>query len=205
MRTRLLIVLVLASCGSEGVERTYSRGCELAPTPATRACDAPQPADTQGLPECSVLGVQIDQRCTGTGLVCYETTTCTDGRVWPSNFVSCMDVDDFDECPKSSRRYKRDIEYLSAADRAALARQIEGLALARYRYTDQDDPDLRLGFIIEDAPAAPFYTSGKRRVDLYALLAATIATVQEQDAKIRELERRLDQRVATSPPWSCSP
>src|SRR6185503_13978557 len=100
---------------------------------------------------------------------------------------------------RSSRRYKDDVRYLSVAQVRDLARQIEALPLATFRYDDQVGYRPRLGFVTEDAPAAPFVSEDGRTVDLYALLAASIAAIQAQDARIRALEEQVRACKASAP------
>lgn len=69
-----------------------------------------------------------------------------------------------------------------------LASQVEALRIARYRYKDRDES--HLGFITEDAANAAFVTPDGRRVDLCALLSASVAALQAQDARIKALEAR---------------
>ncbi|HUS33176.1 MAG TPA: hypothetical protein VMZ53_31960, partial [Kofleriaceae bacterium] len=118
---------------------------------------------------------------------CYVERTCADGRVVASDFLECAAEQSHRCFTKSSRIYKDDIAYLSEPELDALAAQIADLKLARYRY--KDEPGNRLGFIIEDAPDAPWVSTDHRRVDLYALLASSIAALQQQDARIRQLEQ----------------
>jgi hypothetical protein len=63
-----------------------------------------------------------------------------------------------------------------------------------------------MGFIIDDAPSAPFLTPHGERVNLYGYLSAAVITLQEQQATIEELRRKVDaleaertKRVTRSP------
>src|SRR6266849_6399085 len=70
------------------------------------------------------------------------TTTPTCHRALPSR--------QFGGCPISSRRFNKDVQYLTTADAKLLAEQLQHIRLARYTYKGQTEP--RLGFIIEDDP-----------------------------------------------------
>ncbi len=108
-----------------------------------------------------------------------------------ADYLVCVDKIPGRCLTRSSRRYKDDVRYLSAAQVQDLARQIESLPLATFRYDDQVGYRPRLGFLTEDAPSAPFVSEDGRTVDLYSLLGASIAAIQAQDARIRALEQQV--------------
>jgi hypothetical protein len=116
-------------------------------------------------------------RCGGSGKV-----VCTSG-VW--------EVQDGGPCPVSTRTAKKNIHYLTDTEVRSVALQTQGLRLASYEYRD---PALgrgpKLGIIIEDAPAAPAVDGERRMVDVYGFASMLLATVQEQERRIAELERR---------------
>lgn len=141
----------------------------------------------RGLKSCAALHVKVSTACKTGAPACYVERTCPDGRVVPSDFLECAAEQSSHCFTRSSKIYKEGIAYLSDDELASLAAQIEQLEVARYRY--KDAPDQRLGFVIEDAPDAPWVSSDKRHVDLYALLASSIVAIQQQDARIRQLER----------------
>lgn len=93
-------------------------------------------------------------------------------------------------CPRSTRAAKRDIAYLTAPEAERLSREVLATRLATYEYTE---PLLagrrRLGFILEDQPAASYVREPDRSsVDLYGYTSMLVATVQAQDRRIRTLE-----------------
>jgi|CXWL01.1.fsa_nt_gi hypothetical protein len=96
-------------------------------------------------------------------------------------------------CPVSSRRAKRDVHYLTDAERQSLASQVLSTPLATYEYTD---PALagsrRLGFIIEDRPSAFSVNPEANQVDLYGYVSELLATVQEQHRQISALREEVD-------------
>ncbi len=120
-----------------------------------------------------------------------------------ADFLVCVKEQPSRCLTRSSRRFKQDAHYLSAGELRDLARQIEALPLARYRYAEETGRE-RLGFLVEDTPEAPFVEDGSA-VDLYALLAASIATLQTQDERIRALEARLQRCPGSSPDPSHGP
>jgi hypothetical protein len=107
---------------------------------------------------------------------------------------------DADQCPQSSRDVKTDIRYLTDADEAQLAREIEELRLARYRYKPAfDSNDAHLGFIIEDVGNIPAVMADRKHVDLYGYASMLAAAVKNQAREIRALQeevRRLRDKAA---------
>jgi len=96
----------------------------------------------------------------------------------------------------SSRDAKEGIVYVDEAERKRLASEVLGLRLATYSYKPGVDPSVPadhrcLGFIIEDAPEAPFVVHQRREVDLYGFASAMLATLQEQQKTIERLELEL--------------
>lgn len=120
-----------------------------------------------------------------------------------ADYLVCVDKTPSRCMTRSSRRYKHDVRYLTDPQVQDLARLIETLPLATFRYDDQAGYPPRLGFLTEDAPKAPFVSQDGRTVDLYALLAASIAAIQSQDARIRMLEEEV--RACKVPRASTSP
>jgi hypothetical protein len=165
----------------------YISDCSLTHPIARDVCAGAAP-ETNGLKSCDQLKVKRGDACTAGAARCWIPRTCDDGRVLPSDYLECTDKQSGRCLTRSSRQFKRDIEYLDADALAELAAQVEALRVARYRYKDSDES--HLGFIIEDAPGAAFVTPDGRRVDLYGLLAASIATLHAQDARIKALEAR---------------
>ena len=163
------------------------------------ACQAPEPASygniiatcpTNGTCSCDLEAGNCTYDCPGGGC----TLTCADGHRAVAEYLVCATETPGNCFTRSSRAYKHDIEYVARPELAELARQVESLRLARFRYRDQAGGPQRLGFITEDAPGAAFVSSDGRTVDLYALLSASIAAIQLQDERIRALEARCGQR-----------
>ena len=170
-----------------GGRLTYLSDCSLTNPIARDTCSGAAVSD-RGLASCASLGVTRGQACGTSSPSCYLSRACPDGRQAVADFLICAAEAPSRCMTRSSRRYKNDVHYLSGAEVQDLARQIEALPLATFRYDDQVGYQTRLGFLTEDAPAAPFVSQDGRTVDLYALLAASIAAIQAQDARIRALE-----------------
>jgi hypothetical protein len=166
---------------------TYMSDCSLTHPIARDVCSGTAPS-ANGLKSCDQLKVKRGDACTAGAARCWIPRTCDDGRVLPSDYLECTDKPSGRCMTRSSRQFKRDIEYLDADELADLAAQVQALRVARYRYKDSDES--HLGFITEDAAGAAFITADGRRVDLYGLLAASIATLHAQDARIKALEAR---------------
>ena len=90
----------------------------------------------------------------------------------------------------SSRDLKQDIRYLDALDRKEIVQAVLDLKLASYDYRIEanEEKGRRLGFIVEDAPDAPFVLKDARKVDVYAFASGIAAVVQDQQAMIKKLE-----------------
>ena len=165
----------------------YTSDCSLTHPVARNPCTGREPS-TNGLASCESLDVKAGDACSAGAPRCWVGANCGEGRVVPRDYLECTATRSQRCMTRSSRQFKRDIEYLSADELADLASQVEALRIARYRYKDSDES--HLGFITEDAANAPFVTPDGRRVDLYALLSASIVALQAQDARIKALEAR---------------
>lgn len=98
-------------------------------------------------------------------------------------------------CPVSTRAAKTDIHYLANHEVDALAEEAASLRLTSWRYTGKlDDGRVHVGYILEDAPAAPSSNMSRREVDLYAFASMTLALAQKQQREIDELKRQLARR-----------
>jgi hypothetical protein len=96
-------------------------------------------------------------------------------------------------CPISTRSAKRDIRYLTAAERERLARDLEAIPLATYRHRSAPPSSPpRLGLVIEDAPPAPALDTAGDHVDLYGYTSLAVAALQSQALRIAQLEREIE-------------
>jgi hypothetical protein len=177
------------SPGTVKANTVYRSDCSTTHPIARDVCSGAA-IERRGLKSCASLGVKMFKPCEKGAPTCYVERKCSDGRVVPSDFLECAAKQNSGCFTRSSRIFKDDIEYLDDRELADLASQIEQLKLSRFRYKGSGDK--HLGFIIEDAPDAPWVTADGRRVDLYSLLSASIAAIQRQDARIRRLESDIE-------------
>jgi hypothetical protein len=123
------------------------------------------------------------QQCaTGAPVECGQSIIqCTKG-VW--NIVNTG-------CPISTRKAKKDIEYLGPEEQERLRQELLDVHLATYEYK-KGDGERHLGFIIEDMPnGSPAVMPSREHVDLYGYTSMTVATIQRQQAEIDDLSKRL--------------
>lgn len=146
-----------------------------------------------GVPLCTTEAV--GDKCETEDATCDPEDSC-------NALVICAAEDPTQQeggCPISRRDAKRDIRYLDAADRGAVASSALDLKLATWSYkTDPAGAPPHLGFIIDDQPTSYAVAADGGHVDLYGYTSLAIATIQEQqrrldaqDAKIAALEARL--------------
>lgn len=188
-----------AACpGDEGARCDYEGGlvctCTSCPNPypvcmevdpPVWACEAPNADET-----CPVGQPNLGTACAMDAQVCDygcepgERRVC-EGGVWtPSSQPG--------GCPMSTRRAKREIEYLDGPDVDALAAQVQHTRLATYEYIDPALSGRRhLGFIIEDQPASYSVDPERSQVDLYGYTSMLVAAIQTQERRIQALEREL--------------
>lgn len=188
-----------ACAGDEGARCEYDPGlichCTTCPDPypvcvevdpPVWACEPPNPDETCPVAQPLLgTGCATEEQICDYGCEAGERRICSDGG-WISGSQP-------GGCPRSSRRVKRDIDYLDGAAVDEVARQVLETRLASYEYTD---PALRgrrhLGFIIEDqAPAAYSVDPERSQVDLYGYTSMLLATVQAQERRIVAMEREL--------------
>lgn len=162
-------------------------------------------------PKCADLGVKEGDGCTEQDTKCV-VDPAVEGefpagsgqkRRMRASFMVCR-AKPFDPqpCPMSVAAVKKDIHYLSSSERAAVAADVRDLRAVRYRYkSETDDASPTVGFIIDDAPNASFVDPGAGRVNVYSYATAIAITVQEQEAELAALRRRIEQleRPVTSP------
>ena len=163
----------------------------------TWMCDAPHPD-----PTCPPAKPRLGTACREDRAACeYKcgpdgARVCTDGA-WASG--------DGGPCPISTVRVKEQVRYLSSDELAQISRQVQQIPLARYRYVD---PALgrgeKLGFIIEDLPAAtPAVDRERLMVDLYGYTSMLVADAQARQARLEALEKRLAELEAAT--LQCAP
>lgn len=137
----------------------------------------------RGLPACTTE--VVGDACTVDGETCDPIDDCN------AHIVCAASDPRAEGCPISRRAFKQDIRYLDDAERADLANQILGMRLASWRYIAAPERE-HVGFILDDVEPSPAVDSTRDQADLYATLAMTIATVQQQAAEIRALREELN-------------
>ncbi len=99
-------------------------------------------------------------------------------------------------CPISVASAKSGIRYVTAADRAALAAEVQRIRLTTYTYAADPAATPRLGFLIDDGPPAATVFPHGQRVDLYGTTSLTIAAVQEQQRALDALAAQVEALTA---------
>jgi hypothetical protein len=136
-------------------------------------CRGPSPdAGVQDASACHALGTS----CSNLGETCGGPNSC-------NQVETCQAFDPQSTgCPKSSRKFKDDIEYLDQPELEGLHDEVLRMRLATYNYKGQyADPNPKhLGFIVEDSPESLAVDRGHDRVDM-----------QVQEKEIAELRRDL--------------
>jgi len=124
---------------------------------------------------------------------CKPGATCCSGIPLPA--PTCFDSG---ACPVSQRKHKKDITYLSEADRERLAADLLRFPLATYRYKSEGEADREhLGFIIDDVAPTPAVQANGERVDMYGYQTMSVAALQVQARELAALRRELDELKAT--------
>ena len=127
--------------------------------------------------------------CDRDGAICAVADSICNVR------LMCTDVDARspigDPEPISRAAYKRDIHYVTADERAALAQQALAIPLATYRYKTQTDARTHLGFIIEDVEPSPAVRSEANHVDLYGYSSMMLAALQTQQAELAAMRAEI--------------
>ncbi|MCB9595139.1 MAG: hypothetical protein H6719_20645 [Sandaracinaceae bacterium] len=195
-----------ACAGDEGASCVYDDGllctCTSCPVPypicmvvdpPVWACEAPNPDM-----DCPVAQPLLGTECSMEAQTCDygceegERRVCSGGG-WIAGSAP-------GGCPRSTRRAKRDIEYLDADDVDALAGEVARTRLATYEYTDPALAGRRhLGFILEDQPGSYSVDPERSQVDLYGYTSMLVAAVQAQQRQIDALEREVRELRATRP------
>lgn len=121
--------------------------------------------------------------------VCGPSQTCCSGVPFPE--PTCINGN---MCPISQRKHKKDIAYLSEADKQRLSDELLGIPLATYRYKSESAEDrAHLGFIIDDIAPSPAVTPNAERVDMYGYATMSVATLQVQAREIAELRKQVEE------------
>ncbi len=154
--------------------------------------------DDADWPLCTDDGVAAEDPCDSDGDQCVidPAVACDDDpttQVRSAAYLFCQAEDFEDEqCPQSSRTIKDNVHYLTESERKGLAAKVLDLDIASYTYTEGTGATgEQMGFIIEDAPEAPFLQQDGERVNLYAYISSVVATVQQQQTEISALRAEI--------------
>lgn len=168
-------------------------------TPPNKACTTPCPPGTVcltgGGPQPIELGcTAIPSSCSGGVATCDCMASC----FCPKNGLNkCYSTSNGLTCSNgavSRREFKKDIGYISDAQRAELADEALSIPLATYRYkVEPADGKKHLGFIIDDQPEnSPAVQSDRTHVDEYGYATMLLATVQQQQKQIDAMNQKLE-------------
>lgn len=180
------------SCGADGLVACTLLACvdggpDAAGLSWYQTCGAPvcgPGTDTPtGQPLCTTE--TVGDACSDAGALCDPGLGCSVNLI-------CADSDPTmapGGCPISRARYKQDIQYVGAEQRAQIAEELLSMPLASWQYVHDPRGTPHLGFIIDDVEPSP----GARgdHVDLYGYLSMAVATLQSQAEQMRVLEREV--------------
>ncbi len=157
------------------------------PTPHDLGCTPIPPACTNGVATCACMASCF---CPPTGV--NKCSQMGSGLT----YLVC------DNGTKSRREFKKDIDYVSDAERDELANEALSIPLATYRYkTEPSASKKHLGFIIDDQPEnSPAVHADQTHVDEYGYTSMLLATVQRQQREIDALNKRMDALQNLMPP-----
>jgi hypothetical protein len=93
--------------------------------------------------------------------------------------------------PRSTRRSKEGVAYVSPATVDELGQAALDIRLATFRYKGGDG-SRHLGFIIEDNPAIFASDVKNGRVDLYGYTSMALAALQSQARHLEQIEAEID-------------
>lgn len=149
----------------------------------TPVCYAEYPPDST--PKCEG-SQQLGNPCQNEGQLCDAGFSCGAKMICAKEKPVA--------CPKSQRKVKRSISYLSESDLQRYYKELLGTRLATYEYKNAKVIGTRhLGFIIDDTPTQSMMVNGKReRVDLYGYTSMTVAGLKVQAQQLKAMQTRLD-------------
>ena len=171
----MMIILFLGACEEE-VSLQYYSSCG---DPACEGYNGP----IEGLSACGE--VLEGDSCSEEGAECDLENVCNQKLI-------CAAEDPAQECPVSKAKYKHEIEYLSRSKARDIAGELKNMKIAEWKYkTDSNDRKARLGFLIDDNMNSPAVHANGERVDLYGYISMAVVTIQQQQAQIDALEKRV--------------
>lgn len=140
----------------------------------------------EGVPACTTEAPGV--ACAEEGATCDPVDEC-------NARLQCATSDPTQQeggCPISLASAKREIRYLTDAERADVAKDLLTLPLATwsYRWEPAGAPP-HLGFIIDDVGAGPAVTADGGHVDLYGYTSLAVAALQAQEQRLAAQEAEL--------------
>lgn len=191
MRALLLTIpLLLVGCGdkddSASGDDTESAALQWWTTCGDPVCSG-YSGPWDGVSLCADDGVSVGQTCADEGAECDPVDDCNARLRCATEDPTATEYG----CPQSLRSTKTDVAYLAPADVAAARDALLGVRLARWRYRWDDPATQRLGFIIDDAPAAVAVQPDGRHVDVYGYASLAVAAAQAQQAELDAQAARL--------------
>ena len=175
----LLVGLWLPACEDPAAEPELKRFY----TCGDPVCSGHRPQP--GVPACS--SERAGDSCAREGESCDPLDAC-------NRLVVCAGDDPARMCPISRGSAKRNVQYLSDADRARLHDELLRFPLATYQYRSAGAAAApHLGFLVDDVAPSPA-VQGLRgdRVDLYGYATMAVAALQDQAQQIAELRQEVD-------------
>lgn len=174
----ILTLIAVAACGGS------------APAPG----NALQWFSTCGDPACSGHRDAGVAACTAqeeAGVSCSSASAECDPQNLCNSLLLCAASDPKQGgCPVSRMRFKKDIRYLSAAERSAYRDQLLSLPLATFRYRGAPGGSrLHLGFMIDGHESLACVDGDT--VDLYGYASMAVAALQSQEQEIAQLRDEL--------------
>ena len=189
----------VATCATSRAEAFPKCGCPTSPPIADDGSTDTGFSGTAPAVTCNPTTSQCETSFKGD--VCGATTckpgqTCCSGIPFPTPTCVAGGM-----CPVSQRKHKKDITYLSDADRDRLNDELLRFPLATYRYKSEGDADREhLGFIIDDVAPSPAVQASGERVDMYGYQTMAVAALQVQARELDALKREVAELKATCAP-----
>ena len=173
------------ACTAAGCPLRYFYTC------GSPVCGPPNPVP--GVPDCTTQ--HQGQPCIVTGEMCNDPNVIS-SCVGPLLCTTHDPTANGRRCPISRRRYKRNIQYLTPRDAAAVRDSLLRIRLTSYAY--KTDPVRKhLGFIIDDVVQSSDMGQSLAvapdgdTVDLYGYATMAVAAIQTQAREIEGLRREV--------------
>ena len=185
-RFLFLTLLCMSACGDKDDSGPGETALEWFTTCGDPVCKG-YTGPTEGLALCTDEGVTEGGTCEAAGAACDLEDDC-------NRQLLCAGEDPKGEpemCPSSVRSTKTDIAYLGAAELDAARDALLDVKLARWRYSWDSPETERLGFIIDDGPAAVAIQPDGRHVNVYGYASLAVAAAQAQQSQIDQQAARL--------------